>query len=313
MKHLIGIIIICLFSNELIAQKKDNSFSIIAFGDMPYVLPGDYSRFENLIKVVNNEKQALNIHVGDIKSSKTVCSDEYFNRILNYFEEFKKPLIYTPGDNEWTDCDQVASGAYDPEERLEVLRNIFFKTNKSLGVEKITLVVQSENPTFSKYVENRRWDYNQVTFGTVHLVGSNNFFLPNSKNFNKEFYDRDKANLAWLNDIFLHAKSNNSVGIFLFTQADMFNPDKGTLGFENILKELKKLVLDFKKHVVLVNGDSHKFLVDKPFIDAATKKSFNNFTRIQVFGEADINAVKIAINPASGGFFQVEQLLVEGN
>jgi hypothetical protein len=307
------IILFFLFAGEIIAQKKDETFSIIAFGDMPYSLPGDYARFENLIKVVNNENQIFNVHVGDIKSSKTACSEEYFSKIYNYFEEFKKPLIYTPGDNEWTDCDRPAAGGYDPEERLEVIRKTFFKTNSSFGKEKLTLIAQSENPSFAKFVENKRWDFNRVAFGTVHLVGSDNNFLPNSKNFNKEFYERDKANLAWLNEIFVHAKKENSAGIILFTQADMFKPDKGIIGFENILKELRKLVIDFKRPVVLVNGDSHHFVVDKPFIDKATERSFNNFTRIQVFGEADINAVKIIVNPASPNFFQVEQLIIEGN
>jgi len=312
MKH-VYIILLFVFSNQIMAQEKEETFSVVAFGDMPYTLPADYQRFENLIKAVNNENQIFNVHVGDIKSSKTLCSEELFNKIYNYFEEFKKPLIYTPGDNEWTDCDRPAAGGYEPEERLDVIRKMFFKTNTSFGKEKMPLIAQSENTSFSKYVENKRWDYNRVTFGTVHLVGSNNFFLPNSKNFNKEFYERDKANLAWLNEIFTHAKKENSAGIILFTQADMFNADKGTLGFENILKELKKLVIDFKKPVVLVNGDSHKFVVDKPFVDEATKKSFNNFTRVQVFGEADINAVKLIINPSSPNFFQIEQLLTEGN
>jgi hypothetical protein len=280
---------------------------------MPYLLPGDYVRFENLIKTVNCENQIFNVHVGDIKAGKTACSEEYFNTIYNYFEEFRKPLIYTPGDNEWTDCGSATAGGYDPEERLEVVRKIFFKSNTSFGKEKITLIAQSENPAYAKFVENKRWDFGRVTFGTVHIVGSDNNFLPRSNNFNKEFYERDKANIVWLNEIFMNAKKENSAGIILFTQADMFMPDKGILGFENILKELKRLVIDFKKPVVLVHGDSHQFLIDKPFVDAATKKSFNNFTRIQVFGEADINAVKIIVNPSRPHFFQVEQLIVEGN
>lgn len=303
---IITIILIFLFYKDVFAQKKDNTFSIIAFGDMPYALPGDFARFENLIKAVNNENQAFNVHVGDIKSGRTPCSDEYFNKIYNYFEEFKKPLIYTPGDNEWTDCGGQAAGGYDPEERLQAIRKTFFKGNSSFGKEKLTLTTQSN------LVENKRWDINRVTFGTVHIVGSNNFFQPD-KNSNREFLERDKANIAWLNEIFAHAEKEKSTGIILFTQADMFKADKGTSGFDNILKELRRLVIHFKKPVVWVNGDSHQFLVDKPFIDPATKKSFNNFTRIQVFGEADINAVKIIVNPSSAGFFQVEQLIVEGN
>lgn len=296
-------------------EKQPDRFTVIAFGDMPYILPADYSRFENLIKIVNNQNQAFNVHVGDIKSSSTPCSEDYYQKIYNYFESFNKPLIYTPGDNEWTDCNKVEAGSYDPEERLEVVRKLFFKDNKSFGKGKITMVVQSQNPAYSKFAENRRWNFQGVVFGTVHLVGTNNFFLPESKNFNHEFFERDDANIAWLNEIFIEAKKNSSPGIFLFTQADMFTPEKAASGcYVRFLRELKKLTIDFGKPVVLVNGDSHKFIVDKPLLlDDLTKKVLQNFTRVQVFGESDIHAVKITVTPSSPAFFQVEQFLIPGN
>ena len=34
------------------------------------------------------------------------------------FDRFEMPLLYTPGDNEWTDCHRPAAGAYNPLERL---------------------------------------------------------------------------------------------------------------------------------------------------------------------------------------------------
>jgi len=313
MRNIPVAVLLCLFFS-LTAWAQDKSFSIVAFGDMPYVLPADYARFENLIKTVNEEHQAFNVHVGDIKSSSTKCTEEYYQKIYNYFQQFNKPLIYTPGDNEWTDCSKPAAGGYDPEERLDVIRNFFFKDKSSFGKEKITTELQSQIPAYSKFVENRRWNFNGVTFGTVHLVGSNNYFLPDSKNNNREFFERDKANVAWLNEIFDQAKKSNSAGIFIFTQADMFTEKKTASGcFDRFLRELKKLTIDFKKPVVLVNGDSHKYIVDKPLNDGANAKVLENFTRIQVFGEEDIHAVKININPSASSLFQVEQLIVPGN
>src|SRR5271154_5783471 len=98
-------ILLFLFSKTVFGQdKQGESFSIIAFGDMPYFLPDDFVRFENLIQSVNQQNQAFNVHVGDIKSSNTPCTEDYYQKIYDYFNEFKKPLIYTPGDNEWTDC-----------------------------------------------------------------------------------------------------------------------------------------------------------------------------------------------------------------
>jgi hypothetical protein len=97
------ILITCLAHSQT-PNKQPDSFTVVAFGDMPYVLPEDYIRFERLIKTVNNQNQIFNVHVGDIKSSSTPCSEEYYQRIQNYFNQFNKPLVYTPGDNEWTDC-----------------------------------------------------------------------------------------------------------------------------------------------------------------------------------------------------------------
>jgi len=48
-----------------------------------------------------------------------------------YFHQFEKPLIYTPGDNEWTDCNKLEAGSYNPQERLETARKVFFKDRQS--------------------------------------------------------------------------------------------------------------------------------------------------------------------------------------
>ena len=311
-----GLLLLCV---ALKAQPKPTPvFSFVAMGDMPYTLPEDYTRFENLIKTVNEQNQVFNIHVGDIKASTTPCSEASYGKILNYFQQFSKPLIYIPGDNEWTDCNKKEAGAYDPEERLEVIRKTFFKDkNSSFGKEKMTVASQADDAKFSKFVENRRWEYGKIGFATFHIVGTNNNFVPVSKNGNQEFYGREKANLAWLDEVFAQAKSGNQLGLVLFLHADMFNPDKDSKeanGFTSFLKRLKEQVVDFKKPVLLINGDSHVFLVEKPLYEnAKTKKALDNFTRLQVPGENNMHAVKITVNPGSPGLFQIEELHVPGN
>ena len=56
-----------------------------------------------------------------------------------FFSLFESPLIYTPGDNEWTDCHRRSNGGYDPLERLGRLRDVlfdepYFYQNSSLGL-----------------------------------------------------------------------------------------------------------------------------------------------------------------------------------
>lgn len=295
--------LLCLFlGTSLIAQTK--KFEFIAFGDMPYRIPNDYPKFENLISQINSEKPAFSVHVGDFKSGSTPCSDEYFKRIYNYFGTFTNPLIYTPGDNEWTDCNRKAAGEYDPLERLAFLRKMFFSSNESFGAKKLALTSQALNPEFANYVENVSWEYGGIQFATIHLVGTNNNLKENADN--SEFIEREKANLAWLDE--MYQKAADKKGLVLFTQADMFYMGTGSTGFEKIRLKLAELSKNYKKPVLLVNGDSHRFIVDKPLLNEDKRSSILNFTRLQVFGDGDIASVKVIVDPKLKELFRFQEL-----
>ena len=287
------------------AQSK--KFEFIAFGDMPYSLPNDYKRFENIITQINSQKSAFSVHVGDFKSGSTPCSDEYFSKIYGYFETFKKPLIYTPGDNEWTDCNRKAAGAYDPMERLALLRKMFFKEKQSFGSVKLPLRSQAEKPEFARYVENVAWEYGGIQFATIHLVGTNNNLKESGDN--TEFIEREKANLAWLEE--LYAKARDKKGLVMFTQADMFYMGNGSSGFQKIREKLALLSRKYGKPVLLVNGDSHRFIVDKPLLNPDKRTTILNFTRLQVFGDADMATVKVMVDPKLKELFSFRQLLMD--
>ena len=288
-------------------------FDFVALGDTPYFLPADYGRFEALIGAVNRQQPRFSVHVGDIKSSSTLCTEEMYQKVFAEFQLFEQPLIYTPGDNEWTDCGREQAGRYDPEERLAVVRRMFFPDNNSFGKTKLPLTSQALNPAFAAYVENNRWATGNVAFATVHLVGSNNNFLPNdAKGQNREFYDRQQANLAWLEEVFAEATTQHRLGVVLFTQADMFSPGKNARdadGFTEIIAALSKHTVAFGRPVLLVNGDSHRLIVDKPLPNpVAPKQVLQNFTRLQVPGEADVMAVRVTIDPTQPALFQFQEL-----
>jgi hypothetical protein len=176
-------------------------FSFAAMGDTPYRLPGDFERFGRLIERINAARPAFTIHVGDFKPGNTRCSDEYFEKISAMFATFERPLIYTPGDNEWTDCHRIDNGGMDPLERLAKVRELFFANPaQSLGREKIALEHQGADTRDSKhtaYIENRRWERAGVVFATLHVVGSNNNLQRDQVAVN-EYIARNAANLAWM-------------------------------------------------------------------------------------------------------------------
>ncbi|RAZ47972.1 hypothetical protein DP175_07270 [Polynucleobacter paneuropaeus] len=174
------------------------STRFIALGDMPYSLPKDLVRYERLIKAINADKPAFSIFVGDTKSGDTPCSDEYMEKTTRYFNSFDAPLIYSIGDNEWTDCHRTLAGGYDPIERLERIRKTQFVDQNSFGKRRISLTRQADvMPQFAKFVENSLWVKGKFVFVSLHIPGSNNNYerTPAST---QEYLERNAANLAWI-------------------------------------------------------------------------------------------------------------------
>ncbi len=148
-------------------------------GDVPYGAAQE-ARFGDFIDAVNDDpKVRAVVHVGDIKSGSTTCSDERFAAVRGAFDTFKDPVVYTPGDNEWTDCHRAAAGAYLPTERLASLRDIFYpEPGRTLGGRERQVNIQADFRGFEDYVENQMWLDSKVVFSTVHVVGSNNGLAP---------------------------------------------------------------------------------------------------------------------------------------
>ena len=214
------------------AAASAETFKFVALGDMPY---GDkaktYPKFDALIAAINTQRPAFVIHVGDIKSGTSPCTDALFQEQLDFMNKFEAPLIYTPGDNEWTDCHRDNNGAFDPLERLAKLRAMFFTGTESLGRTRMKLERQSDlMPQHKIFVENARFAKNGIQFVTLHVVGSNNNLEPRDRRVANEFYDRDEANLAWLSDSFAKAATEHAKAVVVAMQADMFEFDFGHFG-----------------------------------------------------------------------------------
>ena len=200
----------------------ERAFSFVALGDMPYKLPDDIAKFDRLIAAVNRLKPAFTIHVGDTKGGSTPCSDTEFQRILDQLQTFDGALVYTPGDNEWTDCHRRDAGGFDPRERLAKLRTMFFaQPAKSLGKAPLDIESQAQAmPAYAAYVENARFAKNDVQFISVHVTGSNNGFEAQDPAAAAEFFARDKANVAWIDDGFKRAQQANAKAVVIFMQAE---------------------------------------------------------------------------------------------
>jgi hypothetical protein len=294
-------------------------FEFVALGDMPYRIPQDFPKFDRLIEVINGVKPSFSIHVGDIKSSSEPCTDEYFKNMHARFQKFEQPLVFTPGDNEWTDCHRERAGKYNPRERLQKLREIFYPTpGMSLG--KTPMAVETQAilmPVHAKYVENQRFWKNGVLFIAVHVVGSNNGFETSELEAASEYFERNKANVAWLDDSFKYGRDQGARAVVVFMQATLFDIKQkfpalpAASGHVDTLKAIDRGARLIAKPLLVVHGDEHEFEVEG--LKGVDFKRIPNAWRMQVMGEGYVHAVRVTVDPSSPSVFGFRPLLVPEN
>ncbi len=187
---------------------RADTYAIGLWGDLPYSTGNDDATqlqktvgVPNLIADMNRQPLAFSVHDGDLKDGSSRCSDDKYYDFKASLNTLRAAAIFTPGDNDWTDCDRASAGGYDANERLRFERSLLFSTPYSLGQHRIRLEVQDP-----PYVENRRWTADGVTYTTLNVQGSCNNLCGDGPS-PTEFADRTAANLAWLHAAFDAAAS----------------------------------------------------------------------------------------------------------
>jgi hypothetical protein len=312
------VLAICLISGSFgINAQSVEPFKFMVLGDMPYNIPDDYARYDRLISEINRQKPSFTIFVGDTKSGSTPCSDEYNQKVKAYFDRYDAPLIYSIGDNEWTDCHRPLAGSYDPLERLDKLRATFFSSKESLGKRPLSLVRQADiDPRYSMFVENSYWVKNGFVFVNLHIPGSNNNFERNEQ-AKSEYRERNRANLEWIRQMFAKAASREYAGVVFVYQADMFysqnqltDPDSG---YRDTLLAFTKGAQDLRKPVLLIHGDSHRLIIDQPLKTEDQREVLENVIRLEVMGDKQVQAVEVSINPKAEQPFGFTPLILKKN
>lgn len=281
--------------------------TLALFGDAPYGLsPTDDSQLALLpdfVAQVNADPDVDQLgFVGDIHSGKQYCTPEYDRAVAQAWSRFARPLIYTPGDNEWADChkpgegggkynpatatiDYVADGSYahgDPVANLALVRSTFFPTpGATLGGGRLRVTSQAtaydrRHPEDRAYVENVRWEAKDVVFLTLNIPGGSNddtdpwygtaTVTPAQT---AEVATRSAANLRWLESGFALARAGHARAVVVLEQADMWDVDGKSAthlsNYEPYVAALAQGASTFGGPVLLVNGDSHAYRSDNPF------------------------------------------------
>ena len=322
-------------------RRNDESYSIGLWGDLPYSPAQATVGVPNLIADMNAQRLKFTVHDGDLKAgSGSPCDNALYAQSLAWFNSLNAPAMFTPGDNDWTDCDRPANGGYNSRERLDREREVFFSTPYSMGQRKLWQDVQKGAlclgvAGYVPCVENRRWTVGRVTYATFNVPGSCNNLCDTAPDV-AEYVARNLANLRWLQETFAHARDRNSAAVMLISQAnpgwDLSDPTRAPLrnpqtlaqtdgqpdGFVEFLTALRQEVIAFRRPVAYVHGDSHYYRIDKPFLDASGRR-IENFTRVETFGNNaangtnDVQWIKVKVDPRSREVFSYEAMIVPGN
>ena len=288
------------------------AFTVAVYGDAPYgTKPTDTAEFAAtpaFIDSVNADPDVSTvIHVGDIHSGKQYCTEAYDRSVYDLWTRFADPLVYTPGDNEWTDCHKAGEGGGtyntttgqidyvtdpatgqprdyaqgNPVANLQLVRSIFFaQPGRTLGGGDLRVLSQAQvadpdHPTDAQYVENVMWQRNRTLFVTLDVPGGSNddadpwYGAPaESAQQQQERFQREAADLRWLDLAFRSADRSNVTSVVLLTQADMWDLDGKTAAhltnYEPLIASIARHTTQFGRSVLLINGDSHVYRSDDP-------------------------------------------------
>lgn len=286
------------------ADHSAKPLTVAVIGDVPYG-EAQEATVGDLVAAVNDDpKVRVAVHLGDIKSGSTTCTDDRFATVAEVFATFEDPLVYTPGDNEWTDCHRPNNGSYDPIERLSAIRELFFADpGGTLGRHPKPV---DHQPSL---VENVRWIESRVAFATLHVVGSDNGLAPWMGNAAPtaaqaaEVQARVAATLEWIDATFDAAEAGGLDGVVLMMQADTWDPAP-TPGQETVVDRIAARTAGFEGQVLLLQGDSHTYRPDDP-TDLA------NFRRIVVHGETlPFEYLRLTIDPRDPDLFGWTRVMV---
>lgn len=294
------------------------SQTIVVVGDMPYsdiekqMLQGPNG---NLYHLINKTQPSMVLHLGDLKSGSVSCTNEILNEQKALLAQlYPNKLMYTPGDNEWTDCDRDSlTYSFDELERLDYLITLMYQTPPLLTKNLSNIASQPKN------IENKLWINDRLAISTLHLVGTSNGRANINKSNQKQAItranQRDEMNFVWLKVI--EDQEQKFDALIIGFHADIYSKSLIKTGpcdekklttcdafpvyrkaFENLAKRLNKPVL-------ITHGDTGEFCFEQ---------RGDNLWHLNAAGDyTHLDATSIRVNPKSAeNPFTVKALITPG-
>jgi hypothetical protein len=242
------------------------------------------------------------IHLGDLGRPNFACTDAWLEQTKAFWQhELHKPVFYTPGDNEWLDCDrETLNLPSKPSDRLDAIRRIFFSTPQSLD-RNWRYEQQTQLP------ENQTWWYGGIRFVTQHIVTkddeSTSAPVEDNSHPTPLTENRAQLNQVWLDHAFDMAQNPDTTAVVIATQTDVFGAEDGindamsrclhNPAYQNFCSHLQELAATLNKPVLLIHGDTNGYCLDQPLSITKTPK----FWRLNAPGDYQvIDAALIAFD-----------------
>ena len=304
-----------------VQARAESLLRFVAIGDTPYS-PAEAQRLQQDIKAaITADRFPFVVHYGDFKAGNESCTTELFQvRRDDIYGLHPGRVFFTPGDNDWTDCDRAfLSSPVSELSQLDLMRRLFFGQPMQLP-ESWTYARQPNFP------ENARWMQSGVLFTTLHMVGTNNgrqnILLDDIEAALALVEARDQANRVWLRAAFQEAEAAQAQAIVIVTQADVTKPDGSGVctainrmncdAFANFREQLIRHAARFEhqgvpKPVLLVHGDTHPYCLDQQFGGSAAP----NLWRLNAWGDFQqpADATEITVQSQAEEPFTVRTLL----
>jgi hypothetical protein len=292
------------------ASAGPRSFALI--GDAPYN-SGEVIAFERMREDIDADPDVgLVVHVGDIKGSGEPCSDALLADRVAQIAAFTKPVLITPGDNEWADCHHRRAGRHLPIERLARLRALLYPDPRAaLGRTPLARSTQADEAAWPEFVEHGASLWNGLLLASLHVVGSDNGREPwrgidpgDARRAERlaEVERRERAVAAWVQAAFVQARAADAQGLVLFMQANprtewpAGSPRRAP--FEALMALIEREARAWGRPVLLAHGDLHEFFHDQPA--AGVPK----LQRVQSFGSPAVHWVEVIFDPRATPAFR---------
>ena len=286
---LVAAVAAAVLATGLAACQPSGPYEAAVFGDVPYS-DSAVPRYLQMIADINAGTSSFASHVGDFKDSGSDCTETRLLAETGRFDSFDDPLVYTPGDNEWTDCDE-------PLFWLGRIREVVFRGTGTLSRGRAPMALASQ--AAAGYPENARWSREAVTFATLHVVGGGD------ESGTTEGRARRAADIAWLQAAFAAARSAGHRGVVLLAQDSPFSKDGSVANaYRTLMEALREETVAFGGQVLWIQGDGHTFLDDRP-METAGGAPVPTFRRVQVEGDSKISYVRLRVDPGGDPLFTI--------